>query len=704
MKKYVLLQVLMSLGLITYAQINRMEVVKRHDVHLSKIDTLGSLSVGNGRFTMTVDVTGLQTFPEDYQHGVPLGTQSEWGWHAFPNTEQYRIEESLVPIAAQGRMVPYARQISGDGRAAKAANFLRQNPHRIHLALLGWVILDKNGKELGLEDIHAVNQTLDVWTGEIHSRFIADGQPVEVITLAAAGQDGIAVSVKSNLLTEGRLFLRNRFPYPTDKWADMGVNFDKNERERLTLATNSKSYSVRRVLDNLTYNTYLFSDNSAIKTHWNGNDIEIRPEAKGDSWSFVYGFDQKEDVSKTTFIKNRLQNKQVWEGFWNTGGIIDFGKVKDTRAKELERRMVLSMYLTKINCGGNTPPQETGLTYNSWYGKPHLEMTWWHGTHFPLWGRPEILEGHMSWYLRNQKSAEDIAERQGFKGIRWPKMTDPWGGETASSVGSYLIWQQPHPIYFAELLYRSQPTAETLKKYATIIERTAEFMASYAYFDSVKGTYMLGPGLIPAQESHSAATTINPTYELAYWRWALETAQKWRERMGEKRVKQWDEVIAGLSPLPKANGVYLAAESAPDSYTNEKYLIDHPSVFATYGVLPATAGFEPAIMSKTYDLIMDKWTWGHTWGWDFPMTAMTATRLGRPEDAVNALLMNQTTNTYLVNGHNYQDARLTLYLPGNGGFLTALAMMTAGYDGSEQKTPGLPADWEVQWEGLQKMP
>ena len=48
------------------------------------------------------------------------------------------------------------------------------------------------------------------------------------------------------------------------------------------------------------------------------------------------------------------------------------------------------------------------------------------------------------------------------------------------------------------------------------------------------------------------------------------------------------------------------------------------------------------------------------------MTAMNATRLGEPEKAVGALLMDKRTNTYLLNGHNYQDGRLRCYLPGNG--------------------------------------
>ena len=71
---------------------------------------------------------------------------------------------------------------------------------------------------------------------------------------------------------------------------------------------------------------------------------------------------------------------------------------------------------------------------------------------------------------------------------------------------------------------------------------------------------------------------------------------------------------------------------------------------------------------------------------------MSASRLGDPEKAVGALLMDKRTNTYLVNGHNYQDKRLRVYLPGNGGLLTAVAMMCAGWDGNEEDTPGFPKD------------
>ena len=120
--------------------------------------------------------------------------------------------------------------------------------------------------------------------------------------------------------------------------------------------------------------------------------------------------------------------------------MVDFGQCKDPRAQEMERRVVLSQYLLAIQDAGETPPQETGLTYNSWFGKFHLEMILWHQAQFALWGHPELLERSLSWYFKAEPNARKIAQRQGFKGVRWMKMTDPDAGEAPSSVGSFLIW------------------------------------------------------------------------------------------------------------------------------------------------------------------------------------------------------------------------------------------------------------------------
>ena len=130
------------------------------------------------------------------------------------------------------------------------------------------------------------------------------------------------------------------------------------------------------------------------------------------------------------------------------------------------------------------------------------------------------------------------------------------------------------------------------------------------------------------------------------------------------------------------------------------------AVLGAVGILPMNKLIRDDYMKNTLHWVWDNWNWGKTWGWDYPMTAMNAARLGEPEKAVGALLMDKRTNTYLPNGHNYQDGRLRIYLPGNGGLLTAIAMMCAGWDGCTETNPGFPKDgtWNVRWEGLKPLP
>src|SRR5262249_18861380 len=272
-----------------------------------------------------------------------------------------------------------------------------------------------------------------------------------------------------------------------------------------------------------------------------------------------------------------------WNRFWTEGGAIELVESRDPRAAELERRVVLSQYLTAIQCSGSMPPQETGLTVNSWHGKFHLEMHWWHAAHFALWNRLPLLEKSLAWYADILPAARQRATLQGYTGARWPKMSGPEGRDSPSPIGPLLIWQQPHPIFYAELCYLLRTNRSTLERYRRIVLETAEFMASFAYFDPKTQRYVLGPPVIPAQENHPPRETWNPTYELAYWAWGLNVAQKWLERSGQRRNAKWDDVINRLSGLPVREGVYLAHENCPQTFTQRNY--DHPSMLAALGAL-----------------------------------------------------------------------------------------------------------------------
>ncbi|AVR47422.1 hypothetical protein C7S20_10410 [Christiangramia fulva] len=692
--------------LLAQKKIERKTLVTRHNIEINEVDTLASLSVGNGSFAYTVDATGMQSFPEYYQHGVPLGTESGWGWDSYPNTENFRFEETLENYHQYGREISYSAQGKKSHRKEAAVNYFRSNPHRLQLGNLGLILYKKNGERATPADLENIDQKLNLWTGEIESRFSVEGIPVTVWTVCHQAADAVGIRIKSNLISRGRLKIRLRIPYPTGEWTDLGTKWsgESNYTSKI-ISKNEQQVAIARKLDSLTYNIGLTWSGKAKFDKKEENYFILKPTGEED-FSFTCRFSDKVFKKIPSFAEVKESSTHGWKNFWRSGGAVDFSGSTDPRANELERRVVLSQYLTRLQCAGTMPPQETGLTYNSWYGKPHLEMHWWHGIHYALWGRPELLEKSLPWYKKVLAKAKAIAERQGFKGARWQKMTDPSGDEGPSSVGSFLIWQEPHFITYAELMYRANPSEETLLRYKDGVFATADFMASFAHYDPQQDRYELGPGLIPAQERYKPMQTFNPTYELAYWYWGLKTALEWKERLGEKPDPAWQRVLEKLSALPVQNGVYLATESATDSYTNPEYKTDHPSVLGTYGMLPETAILDKTIMKNTLNLVWNKWSWKDTWGWDFPMTAMAAARLGMPQKAVDALFMNVQTNTYLKNGHNYQEERLPVYLPGNGGLLTAVAMMCAGWDGSIGKTPGFPKDgsWRIRWEGLKRMP
>jgi hypothetical protein len=686
-------------------RIDRHALVARHQPVLRQFDPENPLSVGNGEFAFTADVTGLQTFPEAFTNTIPLGTLSQWGWHSFPNPAGWSLERfAFKEFDSHGRQVGYA-DVPQNQRTPEIS-WLRGNPHRLHLGRIGLALTKADGSAARPGDLAAIEQRLDLWEGVLRSRFEFEGQRVEVQTVCHPELDSLAVRVVSPLLKQGRLGIQLQFPYGTG--ATTTADWSKPEAHTTELArlgTNTAVFT-RRLDNNRYYAAAAWSSNAAL-TELARHQYRVAPAqrglAAGDALEFVCCFSSKAPSAEVPgFDQTRAAAREHWERFWSTGGAIDLSASKDPRWRELERRIVLSQYLTAIQCAGSLPPQESGLTYNTWEGKFHLEMHWWHSAHFALWQRLPLLERSLGYYQAILPPARAAAKRQGYTGARWPKMTGPTGEDSPSPVGPFLIWQQPHPIFYAELCYRAHGDRATLEKFQDVVAETAEFMASYAAWEETAQRYVLGPPLQGAQEIFPKDSAMNPTFELTYWRWGLETAQQWRRRLGRPRVEKWDSVLQSLARPPVAAGKYLFAETAADTYSRTNWVRDHPAVTAVLGLLPGP-GIDRETMRRTLHWIGDNWDWPSTWGWDYPMLAMCAARLGEPERAVDMLLLDTPKNHYRLNGHNHQRPGLTIYLPGNGGLLYAVAMMAAGWDGAPQRpAPGFPdnGQWIVRWEGL----
>jgi hypothetical protein len=678
-------------------KIDRFALVSRHNLVLNSFEIMSPLSVGNGEFAFTCDVTGLQTFPELYREKFPLCTMAQWGWHSIPRPANLVGKELiLTQYDTYGRKIGYHTH-TNTPEQKQLFDWLRQNPHRLHLGQIGLKLTKSDGSEAKPEDIKNIEQKLDLWTGIITSKFEFEGKSVLVKTCVHPETDLLAVSIDSELISQGKLAVKIEFPYGSP---DMhAADWNSSEKHISILHEDEVLTTVNRQLNDDKYSVGFILMKEAKITEESSHHFILKGKGKTIEFSTLFSGYKGQPAKLLARPQETFDfSQKYWNYFWENGAAIDLSETNDKRAKELERRIVLSQYLTAINCSGSLPPAETGLTMNSWYGKYHLEMHWWHAAHFALWNRLPFLEKSLDWYLKVLPSARERAIQQGYKGVRWAKMTDPEGRDAPSPIGPLLIWQQPHPIFYAELVYLTKPTKTTLKKFQQIVEETAAFMADFAYFDAKTNRYILGPPVIPAQENHPARETWNPTYELEYWRYGLNKANEWRESLGLKRNKNWDEVISKLSKLPEKDGVYLAHENCPQTFTERN--IDHPSMLAAFGVLNGET-VDKETMRRTLHKVMKDWTWADTWGWDYPMTAMTAAKLGEPEMAVDALLLNTPKNHYEKNGHNYQRPNLPLYLPGNGGLLYAVALMAAGWKNSPQRAaPGFPSNWKIKLENF----
>ncbi len=685
-------------------KIDRESVVLRHTVVHNSIDNLSTLTVGNGEFAFTADITGMQSFPEYYENGISTGTFSQWAWHSFPNTQDYVLDDVVKYYQVGNDSVPYWYQFSpiDDERQYGATEWLRENPNRLHLGVIGLELLDKHNEIVQIESIQNARQQLNMWIGELSSTFEIENIPVKVITYSHQSHDMVSFRIESELIEQGRLNVSVKFPYPARGKFNSGYDFNHHEGHHTQIIHKTENEAV--------FERTLHADSYFAKIKWESNanltatcEHAYRIVPSPDSQVFelsCYYSPENENIELPSFAQTAQNNRRQWSDFWYSGAAVDFAGSSDVRALELERRVILSQYLTKIQTSGSLPAQETGLTSNSWYGKFHLEMHWWHAVHYILWNRSHLMEEQLQYYADVYEKAKHTAEYQGFEGVRWQKMTDPSGDESPSTIGVFLIWQQPHIIYFTELLYRNSGNIEIIEKYYPLIEATADFMASYARWEPENERYVLGPALIPAQERFAPEKTINPVFELAYWKWGLQTAQNQRRELGLEANEKWQHVIDNLSELPQNEGLYLFTEDATDSYTNPIYLTDHPIVLGIAGFLPLTDYISRDVLLNTFDKLEELWEWETCWGWDFPLAAMCASVLDKPDKAIDYLLMDTQKNTYLLNGHNYQDNDLTLYLPGNGGLLAAVAMMCNYTTSSGKDVFNSQPGWKVKYENF----
>jgi hypothetical protein len=133
-----------------------------------------------------------------------------------------------------------------------------------------------------------------------------------------------------------------------------------------------------------------------------------------------------------------------------------------------------------------------------------------------------------------------------------------------------------------------------------------------------------------------------------------------------------------------------------------------------YGVLPGRGIDKDAMRNTLHSVahtdapqssVQNSVTWGTA------MMAMCAARLNEPDLAIQLLVGKYDQNPFRASGYTVRRPDQTpMYMPANGGWLSAVALMAAGWDGvvdndgKPTHAPGFPKSWHVRYENLQPLP
>ena len=522
--KYLLVTLLILHSACFAGKINRKAVVQRHNMNIHQDNPKKPMQVGNGVFAYNVDITGMQTFSAH-------NTRAHWAWHSMPLPEGINIEDFTGQFyAVNGRPIEYDID---NPKQPELSKWLAANPHPVNLGRIGLYLTHANGSTATISELKNATQTLDLWTGIITSSFEFDNSKVTVKTASHQKKDELGFEINSPLISKGQLKIFVEFPYADDReGTDFIGDYNNPKKHSTAIKENGQNLLVERKMDDFNYFVNINSPNSI---HYEGADLTknphkflIKPEKNQAQFNFTFS---KEPAYSKDFEDVFGASAQGWKEYWLSGAAIDFSKCTDSRAFELERRVVLSQYHMKVNNSGSLPPPESGLLKNNWYGKFHFEMIWWHGAHFAFWNRWNELDDMLKVYPKFLTTSIERAKKQGYSGARWPKATGNIDREWPHFIHAFLIWQQPHPIYFAELDYRLHPNKQTLEKWKEVVFATADFLASYPVLDSISGLYNMNPPLVIMSENTDHNRTKNPAFELSYWRYGLRTAIEWRKRL-----------------------------------------------------------------------------------------------------------------------------------------------------------------------------
>lgn len=343
----------------SHDKINRHALVTKYNPIRTSSNPSTPLQIGNGNFAFGGDITGLQTF-------LPFNTLSSWGWKN--DSLPAGVTEEDVELYKGVSWPNHGRPVQYDfGGGNPIEQWLISNPNRVNLGRIGLTFMDSAGMILNVmeSDLDNTTQTLDLWSGIITSTFSFQGTTATIKVSSADSSDTIAIHLDSTLVNERRLGIFLDFPWcdGTAKFSAPFVGrFDIPSNHTTALKASISKAVVEHQLDAAIFVTTITSNLFNIKrvdpiAHRYLVTPYSRPPDGKFSLTISFGLSEQEVNRDADQVLE--ESKQAWEEYWSKNGFIDvLTNSMDSRANELQRRIILSRYLMKVNEAGDTPPQE----------------------------------------------------------------------------------------------------------------------------------------------------------------------------------------------------------------------------------------------------------------------------------------------------------------------------------------------------------
>ena len=267
---------------------DRNVLLKRNNPVVQSFDSLATLFIGNGEFAMSVDPTGLQTFPERYTQGNELVTQSGW-------------------------------------------------IHR-HLGIIGFELPPTTTTA----DFSDVTQTLILNSGFIKSNYTLQENPVSVYTVCHPHRNIIASHVKA----VHPIPIKLCFPYTTRELAPLLWDKNQHHSTRLVSKRNNSAVFKRSIGADVYYVILQWQGDVSI-VEKAANYYVITPE-KGHfafSCEFLPQFSTTfNDIVLPTFKDTAEESATAWNNFWNGDCLQLISDSTYSYTRSEEQRLILDCY------------------------------------------------------------------------------------------------------------------------------------------------------------------------------------------------------------------------------------------------------------------------------------------------------------------------------------------------------------------------